>query len=84
MFFIFVIAFVIVVFVFLYFMLNKKKNEKKENNKEKEELYIISQERINIIKEKYKSTQVIKKVKSATKEDVEAFYKSQIDSDINK
>lgn len=38
---------------------------------------VISQEKINAIKEKYIATSEIKKVKGATKEDVENFYKSQ-------
>ena len=38
---------------------------------------IISQERINSIKEKYIATSEIKKVKGTTKEEIEKFYKSQ-------
>ena len=39
----------------------------------------ISQERIDNIKNKYKAIENIKKIKRATKEDVEAFYKSQME-----
>ena len=52
--------------------------------KEKENLVtkdnVISQERINSIKERFKETEKIKKGKGATKEDVEAFYRSQLNS----
>ena len=44
-----------------------------------EEKNEISIDRVNNIKDKYKAIESIKKMKKATKEDVEKFYKSQID-----
>lgn len=54
--------------------------------KEKNDVSFISEDRINIIKEKFKSTQNMKIIeKEVTKDDVDNFYKSQVDNkDLNK
>ena len=42
-------------------------------------MYFISKDRVDMIKEKYKALEKIKKLKKVTKEDVENFYRSQKD-----
>ena len=61
--------------VILLYVFKFKRGENNEEDK-----YFISKDRIEMIKEKYKSLEKIKKMKKVTKEDVENFYKSQSDN----
>ena len=84
-----VILLICIIFIFLIIMLmlniiklkvNKVKSVLKNNVSEYESVdSIISDERIAKLKEKIKQTSEITINKSATKKDVEEFYKSQLE-----
>lgn len=66
---------ILVISIVCFIVVRKRHNVSNKNENKNE----ISMDRVNAIKEKYKAIEKIKKMKRITKEDVEKFYKSQIE-----